>query len=207
MWYKGLYNYGLNGLGYDAQKAWQWANANLIDGNYGLGYNVYTVPQGEVMIGTNGKLNPNAKPGRIHSYNGQNYLLLPDDWEDETYGNGLRQEYTVTAQSANERGSFYASANYLDNEGITVASDYKRFSARLKADQQLKSWLKVGVNMAYSHFNYNATTVPPAVPATCSPWLPWLRFTRCTFVTSRVTSSMTTWQASTATTTVTVPSV
>ena len=155
MWYKGLYNYALNGMGYDAQKAWQWANANLINGNYGLGYNVYTVPQGEVMIGTNGKLNPNATLGRIHSYNGQNYLLLPDDWEDETYGNGLRQEYTVTAQSANERGSFYASANYLDNEGITVASDYKRFSARLKADQQLKSWLKVGVNMAYSHFNYN----------------------------------------------------
>ena len=72
MWYKGLYNYGLNGMGYDAQKAWQWANANLINGNYGLGYNVYTVPQGEVMIGTNGKLNPNATLGRIHSYNGQN---------------------------------------------------------------------------------------------------------------------------------------
>ncbi len=153
LWYKALYNYAVNNSGLDARSAWLWANNNLIDGNYGLGYNVYSVPEGQMMIGANGKLNPAAILGNVIEYNGEKYLLTPDDWEDEVYGTGFRQEYTVSVQSANDRGSFYASANYLDNEGITVASDYKRFSARFKADQQLKRWLKVGVNMAYSHFN------------------------------------------------------
>ena len=55
MWYKGLYNYAVDTYGYDANQAWMWANANLIDSpDYGLGYNVYTIPEGQQMIGTNG---------------------------------------------------------------------------------------------------------------------------------------------------------
>ena len=54
------------------------ANQNLCStGSYGLWYNVYNVPAGQAMIGTNGKLNPNATLGNLVSYNGQEYLLTP----------------------------------------------------------------------------------------------------------------------------------
>ena len=156
MWYKGLNNYAQGKLGMDANKAWQWANQNLTEGNeYGLGYNVYSVPEGQYMIGQNGKLNPNATLGNIVSKNGQEYMIVPDDWTDATYGNGLRQEYTLSANGGSEKGSFYASANYLSNEGITVASDYQRFTGRLKADYMIKDWLRVGGNMNYGRFNRN----------------------------------------------------
>ena len=107
------------------------------------------------MIGLNGKLNPNATLGNIVSKNGQEYMIVPDDWTDATYGNGLRQEYTLSANGGSEKGSFYASANYLSNEGITVASDYQRFTGRLKADYMVKDWLRVGANMNYGRFNRN----------------------------------------------------
>lgn len=156
MWYKGLNNYAQGKLGMDANKAWQWANQNLTEGNeYGLGYNAYSVPEGQYMIGQNGKLNPNATLGNIVSKNGQEYMIVPDDWTDATYGNGLRQEYTLSANGGSEKGSFYASANYLSNEGITVASDYQRFTGRLKADYMIKDWLRVGGNMNYGRFNRN----------------------------------------------------
>ncbi len=151
-YYNALYNYAsLAG----SSNPHQWANNNLIDGSYGLGYNVYTVPQGQYLIGTNGKLNPNATLGRVISYNGNSYTLYPDSWADTAYRNSLRQEYTVTATGSNDKGSFYGSANYLKNEGITVGSDFTRFASRLKADYQLRPWLKLSGNFNYAHTNSN----------------------------------------------------
>ncbi len=154
MWYGALDRYAVNKLGYTNSAAHVFANQNLTANNsYGLGYNVYRVPDGQYLIGTNGKLNPNAQLGNIINYNGNSYMLMPDDWTDATYQNGLRQEYTVTATGSNDKGSFYGSANYLDNQGITKASNYKRFAGRLKADYQLRPWLKLSGNMNYTHFN------------------------------------------------------
>ena len=154
-WYKGLYNYAQNTWDYSDTQAWQWANNNLISGDYGLGYNVYTIPNGQTLIGTNGKLNTNATLGRTFTYAGKEYFITPDDWSDEIYNNSMRQEYTISATAANDRGSFYISANYLDNKGITEASDYSRLTARLKADYQMKKWLKIGANMSYGHYERN----------------------------------------------------
>ncbi len=62
-------------------------NANLFgdQGNGGLGYNVYNYPQGQMLIGLNGKLNPEATLGRIENYKGKDYLLTPDDWEKQEH--------------------------------------------------------------------------------------------------------------------------
>jgi TonB-linked SusC/RagA family outer membrane protein len=153
-WYLGLDNYAKNKLGYTSAQAAAFANANLTANNdYGLGYNVYTVPNGEYMIGSNGKLNPNATLGRVVSYNGNQYLLTPDDWVDASYNNSLRQEYSVSASNNTDKSTFYASANYLDNEGITKSSNYKRFTGRMKVDNQIKDWLKIGGNFSYAHYN------------------------------------------------------
>ncbi len=156
-YYKGLNAYAMNKLGYDEGKAWQWANQNLINraGGFGLGYNCYTIPEGEVMIGTNGKLNPNATLGAFYENNGEKYWMMPDNWDKEIYNTSLRQEYTVSATAASEKGTFYASANYLNQDGIVSGSTYERLTARMKADYMLKKWLKLSGNMAYSHFDRN----------------------------------------------------
>lgn len=176
MWYKALYNYATNTqqgvTGQDANgnniigplygnmsayDGWLWANANLIDNQtYGLGYNVYTIPNGQYLIGQNGKLNPNATLGSLYTRGGTTYYLTPDNWNDAIYNNSLRQEYTVTAQGSTDKGTFYASVNYLDNEGITAASDYKRLTARIKANYQLKPWLTLDANVYYGHYDMNS---------------------------------------------------
>ena len=153
MWYKGLYNYGVDTYGYTAAQANAYANEAMFTGTTGLGYNVYTVPEGQNLIGMNGKLNPNATLGRKITNNGQDYWIQPDNFIDETYSNSLRQEYTLTASGSTERSTFYASGNYLKMKGITPMSNYERFAARLKADYQLKPWLKLGVNVNYAHYN------------------------------------------------------
>lgn len=137
-----------------AAKAYALASSGLTsNGTGGLGYNVYTVPEGQALIGTNGKLNPNATLGRKIIYNRQEYWLTPDDWIDEAYQSAFRQEYNVNISGATERSSFYASLGYLDNTGIIKSSALERYTARLKADYQAKKWLKVGGNMSYAHFS------------------------------------------------------
>lgn len=154
LYYAGLKNYATNKMGYTDAQAHAWANSNLTAENgYGLAYNVYDVPSGQTLIGTNGRLNPNAKRGRIVNFQGTDYLMTGDDWMDETYHNGLRQEYNVRVTDATERSNFLASFGYLNNDGIVDNSNFTRFNGRLKADLQAKPWLKVGANMSYTHYS------------------------------------------------------
>ena len=158
MQYDALKNYYLDN-GYNATEAWQQANANLFgdSGNGGLGYNVFSYPESQVLIGKNGKLNPNATLGRlITNEDGVEFWVTPDDWEEIGTRTGIRQEYNTSVMSANDRGNFLMSLGYLNNEGLTQNSDLKRFTGRLKADYQVKKWLKVGGNMGYARFDGNS---------------------------------------------------
>lgn len=62
--YSAMNNY-YKSTGMSDVAAWQAANKNLFGANGGLGYNVYTVPEGQYLIGQNGKLNPYATLGRV----------------------------------------------------------------------------------------------------------------------------------------------
>lgn len=162
-YYKALYNYynfptTIGGQGMTPEMANMMANANMINSDaMGLGYNVYTLPAGQLLIGQNGKLNPNATLGNVVSYKGQEFLLTPDNWMDATYKSSLRQEYNLSISQGTDKSNFRASIGYLDNQGIIASkTDYKRFSSRLAADIQAKPWLKVGANISYTHYSLNA---------------------------------------------------
>lgn len=155
--YSALKNYYMNAQGMSASAAHIQANQNLTGSSDvgGLGYQVFSVPQGQSFIGTDGKVNPLATLGNIVSINGQEYLLTPDDWVDEAFRTSLRQEYNASVAGSTDRASFYASFGYLKNEGIAYNSDMERYTARLKADYQAKKWLKVGANASYANFTFN----------------------------------------------------
>ena len=109
--YAALYNYYRNGRGYSQADAHNVANATVAGSSSegGLGYQVFTYPETEAFIGTNGKVNPNATLGRKVLYNGKEYWLTPDNWLDETYRASLRQEYNVNVSGVSGRATFFAS--------------------------------------------------------------------------------------------------
>lgn len=156
--YTALRNYYIDS-GYGALTAHQRANQTLSSTNEGgLGYMVYRVPEGEYLIGENGKLNPHATLGNVVTYNGQDYLITPDDWTKEAFRNGLRQEYNLNVNGGNEANQFYASLGFLKNEGIAKASEYTRYSFRLKDTYQARKNLKVGANLNYTHSDTDYAT-------------------------------------------------
>ena len=162
--YAAMYNGAISSLGYDPTKAWQWVNQNITTNkNGGSGYQIYTVPEGEYLFGTNGKLNPNATLGYRDEANNRYYT--PDNWEEEMFQPTLRQEYNATISGSTDRNNFYLSAGFLEDGGLIEGSGFKRTSTRLKDEYKVNEWLKVGTNLSYS---YNKSFYPDEQTASAS---------------------------------------
>ena len=145
--YKMMYNSQIY-AGKTQEEAYAFADATLFDqNNGGLGYQVFTVPEGEAFIGRDFKLNPKAVLG----YSDGEYYYIPDDWYKEAFHNSFRQEYNFSASGTKDRFSYYGSVGYLEDGGIVNNSDFRRYTARINSDYQAKKWLKLTTNISYSH--------------------------------------------------------
>lgn len=157
LYYQALYNYNIRDNGLSAYDAHVTANNTLGKpaSQGGLGYIVYSIPDNEYLVGTNGKLNPHASLGNRVYNDGKFYTLLPDNWIDEAFRKSLRQEYNLSLTGGNDKLNFYGSLGYLNNKGIAYNSDFERYTARFKSDYQAKQWLKVGASLSYTHTDQN----------------------------------------------------
>ncbi|MGP1477341.1 MAG: SusC/RagA family TonB-linked outer membrane protein [Phocaeicola sp.] len=153
-YYAQVYNNYFYGQGMSAAAANAAANKKTLSD---LVYQAYTVPEGQYLIGMNGKINPAATLGYQYTgANGTTYYVTPDNWKDLAYKTALRQEYDVSINGGSDRSSFYASAGYLNEDGIIEFSGYERFNARVRAELQAKNWLKIGANVNFVHSNQDS---------------------------------------------------
>ena len=70
------------------------------------------------------------------------------NWVKEVFDNSWATQHSVTFQGGNDKGHFFTSINYIDNDGIVRGKKdtYTRLTAQLNADYQLYKWIKVGTN-------------------------------------------------------------
>ncbi|WP_289119795.1 SusC/RagA family TonB-linked outer membrane protein [uncultured Bacteroides sp.] len=125
--------------------AGQFASNNLIK-ELG-GYNNYNVADNVLVDPISGRLNPNAR------------LMYHDDWLEEAFRPGMRQENSIALSGGTEKTSYYASLGYLYDNAYTVNSNMDRINARVKIDQEVNSWFKTGFNLAYSNVKTNSPNV------------------------------------------------
>lgn len=74
------------------------------------------------------------------------------DWYDVAFTPSAMQHHTITFQGGNDKSSVLTSLSYLDDNGIVVGDKdrYKRLTALVNADYQVKPWMKVGVNTTFA---------------------------------------------------------
>ena len=109
----------------------------------GTGSSHSSTMSGAYLVGVDGKLNPNAQ------------LLYRDTYKDVLLKNQLRQEYNVSANGGTEKVNYFMSLGYLKDPSYIPNSNFERFSGRSKLDAQLFSWLKMGMNVAYTRTTTN----------------------------------------------------
>lgn len=78
------------------------------------------------------------------------------DWYKDAIRHGYRQEYTVNGNGGNDKGNYYFSVGYLDENGYMKQSDFNRISARTAINITPKKWFKAGLTVAVSHQNLNS---------------------------------------------------
>ena len=102
------------------------------------GYNPYLGVANDAVVDTNGVL----ASGLIKRYT--------DNWKDELFRTGYRQEYNVSVSSGTDKSTTYLSLGYLGDEGIVEGTGFDRFSARLNSTYDISTNIKVGGNLSYS---------------------------------------------------------
>lgn len=80
------------------------------------------------------------------------------DWQDEIYQSSVSQDHTVTMSSGNKTTQFSGSLNYLDDNGIIITNNNKRYGARLRVDHNINEKLKAGINLNISENQINGAT-------------------------------------------------
>ena len=67
-------------------------------------------------------------------------------WTDVAFETSTMQKHNIAFTNGNERGNYYLSLTYLDNDGIVKgnADTYERLTATINGEYEIKPWLKVG---------------------------------------------------------------
>ncbi|KAF2516741.1 SusC/RagA family TonB-linked outer membrane protein [Flavobacterium foetidum] len=81
--------------------------------------------------------------------------LLGDgtNWQDELFTTAMMQSYNLSGAGGSDTTTYSFGIGYLDQEGIAIGSGFNRFNLRGVIDSQVKSFLKVGVNLALNKTN------------------------------------------------------
>jgi TonB-linked SusC/RagA family outer membrane protein len=147
--YSGYYGLQETTTRYDMLNAYEWAQINFEGRNNGYRDRFPTgrdedsnaeraanVPgQPAVLI-----------PPQIEPYLNGEAGLTDTDWQDEIFRTGDIQSHTLSVSGGTENLRYYASAEYVDQEGIVISSGFKRYSGRFNMDLT-SGRLKVGMNL------------------------------------------------------------
>ena len=72
------------------------------------------------------------------------------DWMKEYFEDTWAQQHILTFQGGNDRGSYFLSTSYVNQDGIVKGNKdrYERLTAQINADYKIKDWLQIGTNTA-----------------------------------------------------------
>ena len=69
------------------------------------------------------------------------------NWTDLLTRTGITQDYRLALSGGNEKVKYLISGNVLDQEAITIMSDYKRYGIRANIDSEVKPWLTISAKL------------------------------------------------------------
>ena len=94
------------------------------------------------------KGNPNAfTAAELESYKNGGGI----DWQDTMFRTAVTQNYKVAISNGNKDTQYYISGNYLNQDGIFVFSNNKRYTGRVNVSSDVTKWFHVTADVNVSH--------------------------------------------------------
>lgn len=79
------------------------------------------------------------------------YANQNTDWQDEVFNaNAFMHNYNLGIEGGNDAAHYALSANYYEQDGTIIGSNFKRLSIRINSDFAVRSWLNVGEHISFA---------------------------------------------------------
>ena len=82
--------------------------------------------------------------------------LWNDNWSDAYTQNAHRTDTQVSIQGGGNNSAYFISLGYLNDQGIALASNFKRYTGRVNINTDLRKWLRLSTNISLIHSVQNA---------------------------------------------------
>jgi TonB-linked SusC/RagA family outer membrane protein len=93
----------------------------------------------DFLVGTDGKLNPNAN------------LRYNDTYYDQLLQSRFRQEYNIAAGGGNDKVDYHISLGLLEDPSYLSVSQFDRYTGRAVVNGKVTDRFKAGANVSYSY--------------------------------------------------------
>ncbi len=86
-------------------------------------------------------------------------MITPDmmgestDWFSEILRTGMQQNHSISLQGGTDKAKYFLSLGYLEEQGIVINNDFKRFTARANNEFTVSDKVKIGTTASFSNGN------------------------------------------------------
>ena len=110
----------------------------------------YLTIRNEAINNANVLRNP---ANQIATYDPAILQNLPNtDWLDLVFNPAMMQRYSLSASSGTERGRFYVSGEYQNQDGIYQGQGFEKYQVRFNGEAG-KKWFRIGNSLSFSNTN------------------------------------------------------
>src|SRR5690606_17098228 len=112
----------------------------------------------------------NGGPVR-NEYESDNYQNgITTDWLDAVMQTGTIQNHNISLSGGSDNAKYFISADYLDNKGVLLGYNYKRYSFRTNTDFNVTKYLTVGTSAFFVSHNRDGGRANLLEAAAMSPY-------------------------------------
>lgn len=79
------------------------------------------------------------------------------NWQDEIFRDGFFRDASLSFSGGSGKTTYYFSLGNRDENGIIINSRFKRTNLRANVDNQVKDWLRMGMNVTYGDTRRSVT--------------------------------------------------
>lgn len=109
---------------------------------------------------------PDGQNGyKYNFFDAASVAKMPDNnWQDLLFRDAPMQQYEVSVNGGSEKTRYAFSGSYINQQGISLNTDYKRFNFRTSVESQVTDKLRLGLNLngfhAFGHEQANGKDAP-----------------------------------------------
>jgi TonB-linked SusC/RagA family outer membrane protein len=79
------------------------------------------------------------------------------DWQDLIFKDGITQNHQLSLSGGTEKSRYYLSGNYVNQSGLVVNTNQKKYALRSNIDTRISNKFTAGLNFYVSHINSHNT--------------------------------------------------